>query len=95
VVRNEVDPDVEYHCDVVTETGADLAVIASANHARVYGTRHRDAPAWTVQFHPELTTAHREQPVEGFDWESGEHSFDGVDAGRVSENFVGFAGERT
>lgn len=78
---------VSLHGDAVTEPGEDMTVIASAPHARVFGTRHRTAPLWTVQFHPEITAAHRDLLVEKFDWDAGGHSFEDVTAGRIFENF--------
>jgi len=83
------------HGDVVTDPGAGMEVIASAPHARVFGTRHRSAPLWTVQFHPELDASHRDLLVEEYDWEPGRHSFEDVTAGRVFENFRALVRERT
>ena len=77
---------VSLHGDAVTEVGEGLEVIASADHARVFGTRHRTAPLWTVQFHPEITADHRERLAETFDW-SPEAAFEDVTPGRVFENF--------
>ncbi|WP_144798703.1 type 1 glutamine amidotransferase [Halorubrum depositum] len=83
-----VDPVVvSLHGDAVTELGEEMEVIASADHAAVFGTRHRTAPLWTVQFHPEITAAHRDRLDEEFDWDPGRHSFDDVAAGRIFENF--------
>ena len=83
-----VDPVVvSLHSDAVTEQGTNMEIIASADHARVFGTRHRTAPIWTIQFHPEITASHRDSLVEDFGWESQEHSFDDVAAGQVFENF--------
>ena len=83
-----IDPVVvSLHGDAVTELGEGMAVIASAPHARVFGTRHRTAPLWTVQFHPEITAAHLDAIVEEFDWDAGGHSFEDVTAGRIFENF--------
>jgi GMP synthase - Glutamine amidotransferase domain len=82
-----VDPVVvSLHGDAVTEVGEGLEVIASADHAQVFGTRHRTAPLWTVQFHPEITADHRERLTETFDW-SPEADFEDVTPGRVFENF--------
>lgn len=75
------------HGDRVVEPGDDLRVIAAADYYEAYATRHVDAPLWTVQFHPELTTAHRDRLVEDHDWTDGGHDFDAVDAHRVVENF--------
>jgi GMP synthase (glutamine-hydrolysing) len=91
-----VDPVVvSLHGDAVVEPGRGMAVIASADHARVFGTRHRTAPLWTVQFHPELTATHRADLVADFGWESAQFSFEDVSAGRVFENFRRLAGEAT
>jgi len=86
---------VSLHGDVVTEPGADMDVIASADHARVFGTRHRTAPLWTVQFHPEITASHRDRLVEDFDWRTDERSFDDVTAPRIFENFERLAADAT
>lgn len=75
------------HGDVVTDTGEGMEPIASADHARVFGTRHRDAPLWTVQFHPEITASLRDRLVEDFGWETKQFGFDDVTAGSVFGNF--------
>jgi GMP synthase (glutamine-hydrolysing) len=75
------------HSDAVVDSGDSLEPIASAPHARVFATRHRSAPLWTVQFHPEFTSAHRAQLVEDFGWEEQRHSFEDVNTGRLLENF--------
>lgn len=91
-----VDPVVvSLHSDVVTESGKDMEIIASADHARVFGTRHRIAPLWIVQFHPEITASHRDNLVADFRWQSEQFSFEDVTAGRVFENFVRLAVEAT
>lgn len=86
---------VSLHGDAVTEPGRDMEIIASADHARVFGTAHETAPLWTVQFHPEITAAHRDQLVEHFEWQEDPFSFEDVTAGRVFENFVALAVEAT
>lgn len=78
---------VSLHGDAVVEPGEDMDIIASAPHAHVFGTRHRTAPLWTVQFHPEITATHRDRLIEDFDWEPSSFSFDDVTAGRLFENF--------
>lgn len=84
-----VDPVVvSLHGDAVVEPGSGMEIIASAPHADVFGTRHRTAPLWTVQFHPEITAAHRDRLVEDFDWEPSSFSFADVTAGRLFENFA-------
>lgn len=86
---------VSLHSDVVTEPGDDMDVVASADHARVFGTAHRTAPLWTVQFHPEITAAHHDTLVEDFGWEPDEYSFEDVTAGRLFENFLNLAVDKT
>ena len=84
-----VDPVVvSLHGDAVVEPGDDMEIIASAPHAPVFGTRHRTAPLWTVQFHPEVSAAHRDRLVDDFGWENSSFSFDDVTAGRIFENFT-------
>jgi len=78
---------VSLHGDTVTEPGENMEVIASADHARVFGTRHRTAPLWTVQFHPEIDASHREHLRRDFDWDARGRSFEQVTATRVCENF--------
>jgi GMP synthase (glutamine-hydrolysing) len=91
-----VDPVVPaVHGDAVTEPGEGMDVIAAADHAPVFGTRHRSAPLWTVQFHPEITAAVRDRLVADFDWEAGQFSFEDVSADRVFENFRALVDERT
>lgn len=83
-----VDPVVvSLHSDVVTEPGENMEIIASADHARVFGTRHRTAPLWTIQFHPEITATHRDNLINDFGWQSEQFSFDDVAAGQLFENF--------
>ncbi|MDZ5809989.1 type 1 glutamine amidotransferase [Halorubrum sp. AD140] len=83
---------VSLHGDVVTELGEGLELIASADHARIFGTRHRTAPLWTVQFHPEIAAEHREELTARFDWDEGAFSFGDVTPGRVFENFLRLVG---
>ena len=78
---------VSLHGDVVTEPGAGMETIASADHARVFGSRHESAPLWTVQFHPELTAEHEPHLEADFGWTAQDHSFDDVTAARIFENF--------
>ncbi|WP_135820449.1 type 1 glutamine amidotransferase [Halostella litorea] len=81
------------HGDVVTEPGEGMEVVASAPHARTFGTRHRTAPLWTVQFHPEFGAEHRERLADDFDWERTDLSFADATTGRVFENFRRLAAE--
>ncbi|WP_390079170.1 type 1 glutamine amidotransferase, partial [Halogranum rubrum] len=43
------------HGDHVTELGERMEPIASADYYPYLGSRHEDAPLWTVQYHPEFT----------------------------------------
>lgn len=83
-----VDPVVvSLHGDEVTEPGDGMEIIASADHCRIFGSRHETAPLWTVQFHPELTAAHQPSLEADFGWHSRGHSFEDVTADRIFENF--------
>lgn len=84
---------VSLHGDVVTEAGNQMEVIASAGHARVFATRHRTAPLWTVQFHPEITAAHHHRLVEDFEWDTGRYSFDDVTGETLLANFESIVGD--
>lgn len=91
-----VDPVVvSLHGDAVTTLGENMDVIASADHAEIFGSRHRTAPLWTVQFHPELTAAQRSHLVADFDWEEEPHSFEDVTAERIFRNFESLVDETT
>ncbi|ELY54779.1 type 1 glutamine amidotransferase [Natronolimnohabitans innermongolicus] len=76
------------HGDAVTELGDGMTLIASAAYYRAFATRHRVAPLWTVQFHPEFTAALRGRLEADFDWTDGEYGFTETNATRVVENFA-------
>ncbi|NGM68509.1 type 1 glutamine amidotransferase [Natronolimnobius sp. AArcel1] len=76
------------HGDVVTEVGDGMEVIASSDYYHAFATRHRDAPLWTVQFHPEFTSELRERLEADFGWTEDEYGFEDVTAARVVENFA-------
>lgn len=88
-------PVVALHSDAVTELGTNMEIIASADHAPVFATRHQTAPLWTVQFHPEITATHRADLIDNFEWQSEELSSVDVAAERVFENFKALAAEAT
>ena len=76
------------HGDVVTEPGDRMEVIGSADYYPAFATRHRTAPLWSVQFHPEYTAELRARLEADFGWSADRHGFDDVNATRVVENFV-------
>ncbi|SNR32593.1 type 1 glutamine amidotransferase [Halorubrum vacuolatum] len=78
---------VSLHGDQVIDVGEHLEIISSAEHAPVFGTRHRTAPLWTVQFHPEITATLRDRLEADFDWEERGFDFGGIDGGAIFENF--------
>lgn len=76
------------HGDVVTEPGDGMEIIASSDYYHAFATRHRDAPLWTVQFHPEFTADLRGRLEADFGWTEAEYGFEDVTAARVVENFA-------
>ena len=85
-VLEGVDPVVPVlHGDLVVEPGEGMESVARTEYNDHFCTRHRDAPVWTIQFHPEFTDRVSEEVS---DWDPGSHSFDEVNATRVFENFV-------
>ncbi|MFP8958228.1 type 1 glutamine amidotransferase [Natrialbaceae archaeon A-CW3] len=75
------------HGDIVTEPGDELELIASASYYPAFATRHREAPLWTTQFHPEFTADLRDRLEADFGWTETEHDFAELNATRVFENF--------
>lgn len=83
------------HGDVVTEPGTDMTRIAAADHAPNFGTRHAEAPLWTVQFHPEFTNDVRSTVEATFGWTETPRSYADVTAVRVLANFTSLVRDRT
>lgn len=83
------------HGDAVTEPGEGLSVVASTDHCHAFGTRHAEAPLWTVQFHPEFTADYRDRLAADFGWTDGDHAFEDVDATGLYGNFLSLAADRT
>ncbi len=72
------------HSDKVTSPGEDLEIIASSKYYEYFATRHREAPLWTVQYHPEFTPRVKHL---GDGWEDNDHSFHESNAQRTITNF--------
>lgn len=81
------------HGDFVVELGEGLRPIADADYHEHIATRHRDAPVWTVQYHPELTAALLPRIDEDFGWpeDPDDRDFDGVTVERTLANFADLA----
>ena len=88
---NDVIPVV--HGDHVVERGAGMDPIASANYYENFATRHRDAPVWTVQYHPEFTERLLGRIRDDFGWEDDRLSFSDVSVERTFRNFERLATE--
>ncbi len=85
-----VDPIVPVlHGDLVVECGGGMETTARTDYSDHFCTRHREAPIWSVQFHPEFTERVRDRPS---DWSDGDWSFEESNATRVLENFASVVG---
>lgn len=73
------------HSDLVTELGEGMASVARTDYDPNFCSIHREAPVWTVQFHPEFTERVADR---GSDWNPGAHDFAEVNATRVLKNFA-------
>ncbi|SFR35530.1 type 1 glutamine amidotransferase [Halogeometricum limi] len=84
------------HGDFVTELGDGMEAIASADYYPNLASRHRDAPLWTVQYHPEFTASLFPAIEEDFGWpeDPAHRDFGGVTPERTFENFVRLAERR-
>ena len=83
------------HGDFVTDLGEGLTPIADADYHAHVATRHRHAPVWTVQYHPELTATLLPRIDEDFGWPAApdDRDFSAVTVERTLANFVGLAGK--
>jgi GMP synthase (glutamine-hydrolysing) len=83
------------HGDYVVELGDGLRPIADADYHEYVATRHREAPVWTVQYHPELTAALLPRIDADFGWptDPADRDFSTVTVERTLANFVALAGE--
>lgn len=78
---------VALHGDRVTGTGEGMEVIGSSEYNEAFATRHKNAPVWTVQFHPEVTEDIVPEIKEKYGWTETEHSFEESNGHRIFENF--------
>lgn len=72
------------HSDIVTRKGKRMEVIGKTDYYPYFATRHRDAPVWTVQYHPEFTPRVKHL---GGGWEENELSFEDSTATNTLRNF--------
>jgi GMP synthase (glutamine-hydrolysing) len=81
------------HGDFVTDPGAKMDVVGSADYYPNLATRHRDAPLWTVQYHPEFTESLLPHIEADFGWPSdpADREFGAVAPERTLANFARLA----
>jgi GMP synthase (glutamine-hydrolysing) len=75
------------HGDVVVEPGDGMRSIGSVPGYDHFATRHREAPVWTTQFHPEFTAALLPRVRRDFGWTDNGRSFDDVTGIEALANF--------
>ncbi|WP_439025751.1 type 1 glutamine amidotransferase [Haloarchaeobius sp. DT45] len=75
------------HSDRVVEPGDGMVAIASTDDYRYFATRHRDAPVWTVQYHPEFQEPLLPRIREDFGWTESGRSWADVTTRRTLRNF--------
>ncbi|WP_235010838.1 type 1 glutamine amidotransferase family protein [Halobellus limi] len=77
----------------MTELGDGTERIATAGYYEILGSRHRDAPLWTVQYHPEFTAALLPRIEADFGWSTNDsdRDFDDASVERTLGNFVRLA----
>ena len=88
---SEVIPAV--HGDHVVARGREMEPIGTADYYSNFATRHRDAPLWTVQYHPEFTERLLGRVREDFGWEDNDLSFSDVNVEETFRNFERLATE--
>ena len=75
------------HGDHVVERGEGMKPIGSTDYYENFATRHRDAPVWTVQYHPEFTDRLLSRIRNDFGWEETGMSFTDVSVEATLRNF--------
>jgi len=81
------------HGDHVVERGDGMEPIGSADYYEHFATRHREAPVWTVQYHPEFTERLLDRIRTDFGWEETDLSFSDVSVEETFRNFERLATE--
>lgn len=82
------------HGDWVVEAGAGMEPIASLPDYPLFATRHRGAPVWSVQFHPECTERFYEVVSQKHGWEPHEEPVEAFAATELFGNFRRLVDER-
>lgn len=82
------------HGDWVVEAGEGMEPIASLPDYPLFATRHRGAPVWSVQFHPECTERFYRVAEEKHGWEPHEESVEAFAATELFGNFRRLARDR-
>ncbi|MFC6905401.1 type 1 glutamine amidotransferase [Halalkalicoccus tibetensis] len=82
------------HGDWVVEAGEGMEPIASLPNYPLFATRHRWAPVWSVQFHPECTERFYRVAGEKHGWEPHEESVEAFAATELFGNFRRLAEDR-
>lgn len=76
------------HADHVIERGDPMRRVGAADYCPNFATRHRSAPVWTVQYHPELIERiARDRVAPDVGWTTGGYGYEDSTAGRTLANF--------
>ncbi|WP_435317709.1 type 1 glutamine amidotransferase [Haloarchaeobius sp. TZWSO28] len=81
------------HGDRVVELGDGMEPIAATDDYPYFAARHRDAPVWTVQYHPEFQRDLLPRITADFGWTETELSWGDVTTERTLRNFERLAAE--
>ena len=79
------------HADLVVKLGQGMKRTSTTDYNEYFCTRHKSAPVWTVQYHPEYTERVDDYPS---DWSHGDRDFGECNATRTIDNFVTFCERR-
>jgi len=75
------------HGDHVVDRGDGMEPVGSTDYYEHFATRHRDAPVWTIQYHPEFTERVLDRIRADFGWEETDPSFSDVSVEETLRNF--------